>query len=453
MKNLINNRIIILINTILINLAYGQDDIAITITNSNLGLIKETRILELEKGIHQFHLEDIPAQIEPTSVLVESEGSTFNVIEQNFEFDLISVDKILNKFLDKEIQIIQPDQNLVSGKLMSSSGSDLILLDGEGNLQIVPRSDGQKILLKNYSENESSFITKPTLVWMVKSNQSGKHKCRVSYLSNGLDWHADYVGRLNDEDTEIDLACWVTLENRSGKNFKDARLKLIAGEMKTVTRGIPKQATDRLMAFNEAEPAFEQQDLFEYKSFKLNRRTDLKNNQIKQIQLFPETNSKIDKSYLVTSQNPEKPAVIINMLNSEKNNLGFPLPGGKIRLYKGTSDDMEFIGENLVKHTPKDEKIEIEVGNAFDISSERKILKTERPTKRSQIQNIEYSIRNHKNSDIEVEVQEIFSLYQQVELISSNFKPVETQAGFIKFKIPVKKNNETNLTLEYKTNW
>jgi hypothetical protein len=127
MKNLINNRIIILINTILINLAYGQDDIAITITNSNLGLIKETRILELEKGIHQFHLEDIPAQIEPTSVLVESEGSTFNVIEQNFEFDLISVDKILNKFLDKEIQIIQPDQNLVSGKLMSSSGSDLLL--------------------------------------------------------------------------------------------------------------------------------------------------------------------------------------------------------------------------------------------------------------------------------------------------------------------------------------
>ena len=162
MKNLINNRIIILINTILINLAYGQDDIAITITNSNLGLIKETRILELEKGIHQFHLEDIPAQIEPTSVLVESEGSTFNVIEQNFEFDLISVDKILNKFLDKEIQIIQPDQNLVSGKLMSSSGSDLILLDGEGNLQIVPRSDGQKILLKNYSENESFYYQADT---------------------------------------------------------------------------------------------------------------------------------------------------------------------------------------------------------------------------------------------------------------------------------------------------
>lgn len=434
-------------------LCFAQEKITITVTNSDLGLVKEKRTLDLEHGVHTFNLEDIPTKIDPTSVLIESNDNTFNVIEQNFEYDLISVDKVLAKTINQDIMVVHPDQGTISGRLLSSSPANLILLDDQDNLQIVPRNKEQKIYLKDYSKKKSSFITKPTLVWKVQAKKKGEHKTQISYLTEGLNWKADYVGQLNENDTQIGLACWVTLDNRCGKSFQNAHLKLMAGDLSRIDKRMSRPVSGRGLMDLAAEPAFEEKAFFEYHLYTLQRPTDIKNNQVKQIQLFPETKSEISKSYRLDSRSSNKVAVFVSMKNSKEQNLGFPLPAGTIRLYKADGEDMEFIGENSIKHTAKDEKLDIEVGKAFDVVSERKIMSTQRPTKRSQQQTIEYSIRNHKESDVEVEVYERLSTYQESKLLSSNFKPVETRADYIKFKIPVEKDSETILKFEYKTNW
>jgi len=452
MKSLHRHLFFILI-MVVTTLCFAQDDVAITVTNSDLGLVKEKRILSLEKGIHSFNLEDIPTKIDPTSVLIESNGNTFNVIEQNFEYDLISVDKVLAKTIDQDIMVVHPDQGTIAGRLLSSSPANLILLDDQDNLQIVPRNKEQKIYLKDYSKKKSSFITKPTLVWKVDAAKKGEHKAQISYLSEGLNWKADYVGKLNEDDTQIGLACWITLDNRCGKSFQNARLKLMAGDLSRVDKRMSRPVSGRGLMDLAVEPAFEEKAFFEYHLYTLQRPTDIRNNQVKQIQLFAETKSKITKSYRVDSRSSNKVAAFVSMKNSKDQNLGFPLPAGTIRLYKTDDEDLEFIGENSIKHTAKDEKLDIEVGKAFDVVAERKVLSTQRPTKRSQQQTIEYSIRNHKESDVDVDVFERLSSYQESKLLSSNFKPIEKRADYIKFKIPVEANSDTILKFEYKTNW
>lgn len=453
MQSLSSYFIFLSIVLVVARFSQAQNAVAITVTNSDLGLIKETRLLELEEGVQLFNLEDIPSQIDPTSVLIESKGNSFNVFEQNYEYDLIDVDKVLTKSIDQEITIIHPDQGTISGRLLSASSENIILLDHQDNLQIIPRNAEQKIYLKDYTKKKSTFITKPTLMWKIKSEKAGQFESQISYLSRGLDWEADYVGRLNENDTEIAIACWVTIHNRSGKSFQKARLKLMAGDLNVLQKRAKSAAIREEVMLAMAEEAFEEKPFFEYHLYTLQRTTDLNNNQVKQIQLFPETKSPTTKTYRVDSYSETEVKVFVSIQNSKEQNLGFPLPAGTIRIYKSDGQDLEFVGENEIKHTAKDEKLDIEVGKAFDIVAERKIISTQRPTKRSQQQIIEYSIRNHKKENIEVEVVERLGSYQQNELISSNFKPLEKRADYFKFKVPVKSTEETILTFEYRTTW
>jgi hypothetical protein len=455
MKNL-NSRLIscvIIFTLIIISAGYSQEEIAITVTNSNLGLVKEQRNLDLKKGVHTINLEDIPSGIQPSSVLIESKDQAFTVLEQNYEYDLINVDKVLNKSLNQQIWLVHPEQGKISGELLSASSANLILIDDEDNLQIIPRNKEQKIYLKDYSQKKSSFITKPTLVWKVNAKKTGKHRAQISYLSKGLNWQADYVGLLNDKDTEMTLACWVTVRNTSGKSFKNTRLKLMAGDLNILKEKRLHRAPKTMAMADAAPPAFKEKAFFEYHLYSLQRLTDLGNNQVKQIQLFPETQSKIKKIYRINSKYGNKIAVIVSIKNSKECNLGFALPAGTIRLYKEDGKDLEFIGENRIKHTAKDEELEIKVGEAFDIVAERNILSTQRPSKRSKKQTVEYKIRNHKDENIEVEIIEGISSYRETKLISSNYKLIEKRADYFKFKIPVKANDESILTLEYTTNW
>lgn len=449
MKNLFSLFFILLFSSVL----PAQDETAITVTNSNLGLVKEVRTLKIQKGIHLMNLQDIPSQIQPTSVLIESKGHRFSVLEQNYEYDLINVDKVLNKSLNQEILVSNPKEKLLKGKLLAASSDNLMLLNGDGNLQIVPRNDQQKIILEDYSKRAGDFIVRPTLVWKIKGEKNTRDQAQISYLTGGLNWNADYVGKLNEEDNKIVLAGWVTIRNNSGKSFKKARLKLMAGDIHRVRENIQPSYMLTAKAMRKSESMFQEKSFFEYHLYSLQQPTDVLNNQVKQIQLFQEVKTTVKKTYRVDSQAGQGVNVIVSFKNTKQNNLGFALPAGKIRLYKADGKDVEFVGEDRINHTPQDETIDIRVGKAFDVVAERQVLKTERPRKRTMQQTVEFSLRNHKKKKIVVQVFERLNRYQQTKLLSANYKVAEKRADYFRFDVPLEANAEKKLTIEYVTKW
>lgn len=446
----------VLLLLLLATVLTAADDTAITVTNSNLALVREARELEMTRGEHHFNLIDIPAAIQPSSVLIESKGQSFSVLEQNYEYDLVSASKVLEKSLNQQIRLIRPKAGEIKGTLISVSSQYLMLLDQNKQLQIVPRSDDLQIMLPEYAGTSGGFVTRPTLVWQVQAKRAGTHKATITYLTGGLNWNADYTGRLSDDEKELLLAGWVTIENRSGKTFKKARLKLMAGDLHLINSGVRNRSRrdkERVMAMSVAPPAFSEKPFFEYHLYSLDRKTTLANNQVKQIQLFPEIRTPVIKKYRVDSNKGSDVNVVLSIKNSKQNQLGFPLPGGKIRLYKADGKDMEFIGEDAIKHTPEKENLNIKAGRAFDVVSERRVLKTERPGKRSRRQTVEYTLRSHKKSDVEVEIVERVNAYQQNKLLSSSIQVSKKQADRFTFKVPLKAGGENTLTLEYVTNW
>ncbi|KAA3615030.1 MAG: DUF4139 domain-containing protein [Calditrichaeota bacterium] len=430
--------------------SFAQQSTSITITNNNLGLVKEERVLDLTKGRQKTNLEDIPALINPASVLIESD---FSVLEQNFEYDLISVDKILQKSLEKEIVIDHPEQGKMEGVLLSATGSNMILKTIDGMMQIIPRNNKQKISLKGLASEKQPFIIRPTLVWDINSEKKGSYNTKVSYLTKGLTWNADYVALLNEDDSKITLSGWVTINNTSGKTFRDTKLKLMAGDLNLVQSNRGRGTIALSRAFAKSEDSFSEKSFFEYHLYDLNRKTDLQNNQIKQIQLFGETAAKVKKIYRITSYNPSKTAVIISLNNSKKNNLGMPLPQGVIRLYKKDADEREFVGENRIEHTPKDEKIDIETGKAFDIVSERTVRKSTKITNRSERRKVEYKIRNHKEEKVSLEIVENFQRRSEVNIHSANGTLIEQKDGSIKYQIDAPADKETIFILEFTLSW
>lgn len=448
------NKLCHLILVLFLTSLYAQEDIAITITNSNMGLVREKRVIDLEKGTQQIRLEKIPAEIDPTSVLVENPDNRFKVLEQNYEFDLINVDKLLEKSLGYRIQIAHPEQGILEGTLLASSGQNVVLRDKDQQLQIIPRNDEQRIQLLDYEATSSKFISRPTLVWNVLADKGGEHAINMSYLTSGMDWQADYVGLLNTDDTELSLSAWVTVTNKSGGHYKNARLKLMAGDINVVKESRrSRQQKFQVMAELSAGSGFEEKSFFEYHLYTLGRKTDLMNNQVKQIQLFPETSSEVSKRYRVESDDSDKVKIIVSVKNSKDNNLGIPLPEGRIRVYKSDGDDVEFVGGNMIDHTAKNEKLDIELGSAFDIVSERKVASTDRSMKRVRRQTVEYELRNHKDSEISIEILERVNPYYEVELHKSNVPLVEKEAGFLRFDVTVPADSERAVTIDYSTRW
>ena len=443
---------IILIFFLTVNFLFSQNT-AITVSNNDIALVKEERQIKLNKGIQTIDLLDIPNQINAASVLVESIDNSFEVLEQNYEYDLVNSDKLLEKSIGSVIEIEHPQQGRITGKLLSAGNGNAIIEGSEGSLQIISLNSEQKITLKDITAENNPFILKPTLIWLVESEKEHQAQMNLSYLTNGVSWNADYVGLLNENDTEIVLSAWVTIRNSSGKEFRNAKLKLMAGDIKLVQDKPSFQMQRRAVESFVAKSSFEEKSFFEYHLYTLDRKTDLANNQTKQIQLFGETSAKVKKLFRIDSNQPQDVSVLVTFSNSEKNNLGMPLPEGVVRIYKKDKDEREFIGENRIKHTPKNETIEIEVGNAFDIASERTVVDVKRPSKRSEIRTVEYSLKNHKKEKVVLEIVEQIPMYSEVDLLNTNAKLVEKKADRIITEITLQPSEEKTAKLEYSMRW
>lgn len=397
---------------------------AITIYNENLALVKEFRTLDLEKGLTTISYDNVPKQIKANTVYFEDlENKTTNIVEQSYEYDLVSGDKLYEKFIDKDITVIvEQGQNTatISGTLLSYA-YDGIVLKTENGIRSIQKN---KIINTQFPVLPEGLRTKPTLVWTLWSDMAGSRETKTSYLTGGLSWSSDYVAVVNDSDTNLDLKGWTTINNRSGASFEDVTLKLVAGDVNIVnpapaplytrhTMMKEEMAMDSSVAMNMATGGFGQESFFEYHLYSLGRETDLKDNATKQIELFNATDIDAEKKYIYDPQkSSDTVRTEINFENKEENNLGMALPKGTLRVYKkDLSGAMQFVGEDSIKHTPKNEDIDVFLGNAFDIVVEKKQTAYETTKnwvgfRECSFRTHEVEFKNHKDTPVTIEASE-----------------------------------------------
>ncbi|UCF64649.1 MAG: DUF4139 domain-containing protein, partial [bacterium] len=391
----------------------------------------------------------------PTSVHLRSlsGNKNFRVIEQNFEYDLISSDKILEKYIDHPIEIVMESGELVKGILLSKSGGSLVLKTDNG-IKILPWNDQMSVNVKELPEG---LITRPTLIWELGGIKEGNEKLEVSYLTGGMSWQAEYVGVLNEAGSSINLDAWVSVDNRCGATYKEAHLKLVAGDIHRAPKPQPFQRRameESLMAMAAEDKGFEEREFFEYHIYELDRVTTIRDNQIKQIALFPPATVSSEKKFYYNAQrDAKKVEVRVLFKNEEKTGLGKPLPAGVFRIYQKDKESLEFIGEDRIDHTPRNEEVKITVGNAFDLIGEKNIVDRQKVSKRSERQKIEIELRNNKQSDnVTIIVEEAF-YSREWKIEESNFPYVKKTAQNVEFSIPVKANDKTNLSYTILYSW
>jgi hypothetical protein len=448
-------KIFLLILFILTISSFGQNpdqkSIAVTVYNANLGVVKDLREMDIKSGTSKIFLTDVAQFIDPTSVHIKLNG---DVIEQNYQYDLVSLDKILQKYIDKEIQLIGENNEFIEGKLLSSFAGQIVIEKKEGGLVMIPNTAKYRFSVGSLPEG---LITKPTLVWTVDSKSSGKQNVEISYQTSGMNWHAEYVAVLNQNDTKLDLNSWVSVENNSGATYKNAVLKLVAGDVNLITPGrgqIYGVTDDMRMEKSVAPQQFQEKEFFEYHIYNLQRPATLAQNETKQISLFEAGDVKATKKFYYRSgghqsyyygnvSNTGKVAVIVEFENKEEYNLGVPMPKGKVRVYKSDGETIEFIGEDMIDHTPNKEKVKLKIGDAFDIVAEEVQTENKKITDRVYEQAYEIKLKNRKKEDIVIEVERTLGTYWEV--LSSSISYDKKDSQNIIFKVPVKADDETVL--------
>jgi len=426
-----------------------QREIAVTVYNNNLAVIKDIRQLELEEGIFELRYQNVASKIDPTSVHFKSltAPSKVNIFEQNFEFDLVNPDKIMEKYIDKSISVYTKQDSAFQGKLLNKDRNYLVLQEPAGTVKLISKANITNI---NFPELPEGLITRPTLVWKIFNKQQDSHRTEVSYMTSGIQWHAEYVAVTRENDQLLELNAWVSVENYSGATYPNAKLKLIAGDVNLVQesklrREMPTAKNYLFVA--DAAPQFKEKSFFEYHLYTLDKPTTIKDNQIKQISLFSPAEVKVKKIYTFEpKKSADKIRVNLEFKNDKSAGLGIPLPAGKVRVYKEDADDhsLEFIGEDKLDHTPKNEKIRLFLGNAFDVKAERSMSEKKSTGKRSHDETWQVKIRNHKDKAIDVLVIEKFYGFWKIKQASHSYKKESAQK--LTFTVHVPQNKEVVLT-------
>jgi hypothetical protein len=429
------------------------DEVALTIYNGDFALVREIRSVTLSKGRESVRFGDVAARIDPTSVRIRSltAPEKVSILEQNYEYDLIDSRRLLQKYLDQDIRLLAKDERFFEGTLLSAA-DDLILRDASGQIKIIKASEVQIV---EFPQLPQGLITRPTLVWLLDSERSGDHQIEVSYLTDGVDWHAEYVAMVNQSDTRLELGGWVSIDNRSGATYEQASLKLVAGD---VHRVAPKP---KAMEFERAAqapvgmgvPQFEEQAFFEYHLYTLKRPATVADRQIKQLTLFPEAEVAVRKILIYDGgRGDTRVQVNLEFDNSEQNELGIPLPEGKLRVYKMDADkSLQFVGEDLIEHTPKNEKIRVFLGHAFDVVGERNQTQTRKLSDRSREESYEIRIRNHKEETVKVVAVE--HLRGDWTIVQSSHEYNKKDASTVEFPLEVSSNGEAVVTYTVRFQW
>lgn len=445
-----------------------QKNVSVTIYNDNLALVKDQRSVKLKNGNVDLAFRDVSAKIRPETALLRSISAPgqLSVNEQNFHFDLLSPQKLLEKYVGNYVSIIRT--NPVTGAEMTESAQVLSANQGVV-LKIGDRIETGLPGRIVYNNLPSNLRDRPTLVMSLNNKASQQQDVELSYLTSGLAWKADYVVELNANDDKLDMSGWVTLSNTSGASYKNAKLQLVAGD---VNQGVQQVTVTGSNIRSKAAPApvleekaMTQESLFEYHLYTLNRATDILENQSKQVALLSAANVPAQKEFLLQGNNyyyqrsygdlgqKIKVGVFIEFENKENAQLGMPLPKGIIRVYKkDASGNAQFIGEDSVNHTPKNEKVKLKLGDAFDVTANKKQSDFKRlnddtkyPNKSESAYEIE--IKNAKKEAIIVTVRE--PIPGDWQILSESHAHTKSTSNTATWKIKVPAEGST--ILKYRT--
>jgi hypothetical protein len=396
-----------------------QKSVAVTIYNQNRALVREVRAVTLPRGKNVLAFKEVSAQIEPETARFS--GPSLNVLEQHFEYDLLTPQTLLQKYEGKEVTLIKThpvtgEESAQPATVLSTNNG--VVLKVVGHIETgVP---GRLV----FPEIPEELRDKPTMTMLVESESDGPQDVSLSYLTTGLSWKADYVAELNDAETALAVNGWATLINQSGTSFSNATLQLVAGDVRQV------QANRPLAMFAEArmaparDSAMAEEQLSEYHLYTLDRPAFIKDGQTSQVALFSRTDVGCSREFVLTGSNyyytgpyrqtGDRPKVeaFLHLKNSKNNHLGLPLPGGIVRIYaKDAKGNQQLAGEDRIDHTPENEDIRLKLGHAFDLAADKKQTDFKRLSVSSTAPQVyeaafQIELRNAKKEPVTIEVVE-----------------------------------------------
>lgn len=444
--------------------ASASERVALTVYNQNFGVVREVRKVHLGTGNVELAYADVSAHIQPETVHLKSltADDSLTVLEQNYRYDLLSPDTLLKKYLGKTIKVYRYNEHtgadeVKQAKVLAVEGGTVLEIDGEITSNFAGRFA--------FPEVPENLLQKPTLVWLLASS-AAEQRVEVAYLTQGLNWHADYVLSVDADDKLGDLNGWVTLKNETGTSYKNAELKLVAGDVQRIA---PEQAPVMMdmaapMAPMPAPRPFKEEGLFEYHLYTLDRPTSLLDKEQKQVSLLSASNIALEKklifygqSYWFQSQFREqiknqKVSAYLDFKNEERNHLGMPLPKGTLRVYKSDKGGQkQFIGEDAIDHTPRDEKVRIKLGEAFDVVADRRETSFRALSNCSSESEWEIALRNHKDTPESVEVNEPSG--GDWEVLSSSVPATKKDSRTFTFDVRLAPRSETKLTYRVRVRW
>jgi hypothetical protein len=445
-----------------------QKSVAVTIYNDNLALVKEVRNLALPTGASRLALRDVSAQMRPETAQLRSlsHPGAFSVFEQNFDFDLLTPAKMLEKYVGRTVRIVkthpQTGAETVETAQVLSANDGIVLKIGD---RIETGLPGRIV----FDSVPANLRDRPTLVTELDNRQAAAQSLELSYLTGGLSWKADYVAELNGDDSTLDLNGWITLTNRSGTSYNGARLQLVAGDVnrvRTEVANLMEMRKDRAMALSAPAPVA-QEALFEYHLYTLGRPTTLADNQTKQVALLGASGVPVTKELLVEGSDyyyrssvgqigqKLKAGVFVEFANREASRLGMPLPKGVVRVYKRDSKgNAQFVGEDPIDHTPKNETVRLKLGDAFDVTADKKQTDWKRRDagmRGSYAYESAYEIvlRNAKSEAVTVTVRE--PVPGEWTMVEESQRHAKVAAGTAQWQVQVPAGGSTKLSYRVQT--
>jgi hypothetical protein len=463
--------------------------VELTIYNAGFALVKEQRGMSLRSGQQQVAVEDVAELIEANSVSIRSltDPGSFVVLEQNYQYDLISVTAILAKAVGKPIVFnrVLPngERERVSGTLMSAPTAAVSDADGRSGTTwngMVVRTDDGRILLNPSGEIEvgsmpDGLISKPTLLWEIDSTKAGDQQVELSYLTQGMSWKSDYVLSLDQAGKVGDFKGWVTLTNNSGASFAGAKLKLLAGEVFRQQRAPGRGGGGREDMAMKAAAAdqFQEEQFADYHLYTLQRPATVRNREIKQVSLLEAMGVPVTKKLVVDPMSgygqyyPSegeigtgefKPVVQIQFRNDKASQMGMPLPMGTVKVFqRDGSGSLQMLGEASIDHTPKDELVSLPVGRAFDVVVARKrtsfewITRPPRGYQRGTRETFEVEFRNRKDTADTVHFYERH--WGEFKVSESSHAHTRPESQTLEFVVSLKPNEVKKVTFTIETLW
>jgi len=447
----------------------AERELAVTVYNQDFGVVKDTREFQTPNGTGLLTFTDVAARIDPTSVQITNPGNpNFTVREQNYENNLVSGEKLLEKMIDKPITALLEDGKSFTGQLLSAESGALTLQTADG-VKIIDRNERfSQIVLPALPDG---LLLKPTLVWQVANGMGKQEKIQVTYQTAGMNWTASYNVLVRPEKKLLDINGWVTMINGSGSRYPDAHLKLVAGEVHKVkpeenlARPMMMKARGEMMDMAAAPAGFQERAFAEYHLYDLGRTTTLEDNETKQIELFDVRDISYVTEYLfedsqmypiyedqyggppTTGEDKGQPLkVVATIENKKENKLGIPLPAGQVRIYQEDTQKADhLIGQDSIEHTPKDEKVRLTIGRAFDVVGGKKRVSMNRIDNNTFTQDIVIRIRNHKAGPVSIVVRDLFLPYMNWTIEQSSETYRKTDYRTVEFKFNLSGNSEKQI--------